>query len=171
MKKITLLLAMLLFTPMTVLAADSAAGSNQACTTFGNKIIVGQKEWVTVLNSNQKTIAKVDTGATTSSINATEIKDFEKDGKDMVSFKIKVKDQESETITLPVVRWVHIKQSSSTKTSRRPIIELNIKLGDKTYTTPFNLVDRDHMVNAILLGRSFLTKVALVDVEQKYLLK
>lgn len=89
----------------------------------------------------------------------------------MVSFKIKAKDDVSKEITLPVKRWVHIKQSSSPETSRRPIVELDIKLGDKTYTTPFNLVDRDHMINAILIGRSFLNPVALVDVEQKYIHK
>ena len=71
-------------------------------------------------------------------------------------FKIKAKDDVSKEITLPVKRWVNIKQSSSPETSRRPIVELDIKLGDKTYTTPFNLVDRDHMINAILIGRSFL---------------
>ncbi|WP_413479107.1 ATP-dependent zinc protease [Vibrio hibernica] len=169
MKSTTLLLSLALLLPATTFAATSTADS--ACSELNNKIIVGEKEWLTVMNTDQRTIAKVDTGATTSSINALDIKDFEKDGKDMVSFKLKSKDKISDTITLPVKRWVKIKQSSSTKLSRRPIVDLEIKLGDKTYTTPFNLVDRDHMISDILLGRSFLNPIALVDVEQKYIYK
>ncbi|WP_086981967.1 ATP-dependent zinc protease family protein [Vibrio aphrogenes] len=166
MKYSHVLFSALLLLPLSVTAAEPQTDVAQL---LQNKIVVGQKEWVTVLNTEQRTIAKIDTGATTSSINAIDIHDFERDGKDMVSFKIKAKDKVSKEITLPVQRWVHIKQSSSTKTSRRPIVELDIKLGDKTYTTPFNLVDRDHMINAILIGRSFLNPIALVDVEQKYI--
>lgn len=164
------LLTATLFVPLSfpVAAVDAQQDVTQL---LQDKIVVGQKEWVTVLNTDQRTIAKIDTGATTSSINAIDIHDFEQDGRDMVSFKIKAKDDVSKEITLPVKRWVHIKQSSSTETSRRPIVELDIQLGDKSYTTPFNLVDRDHMINAILIGRSFLNPTALVDVEQKYLHK
>ncbi|MFV0574601.1 MAG: ATP-dependent zinc protease [Vibrio sp.] len=136
-----------------------------------DRILVGQKEWVRILETDQRSIAKIDTGATTSSINAADIHDFEKDGKDMVSFKIKIKDDVSEEVTLPVKRWVKIKQSSTMKLSRRPIVDLKIKLGDRTYTTPFNLVDRDHMTTPILIGRSFLDDVALVDVDKKYINK
>ncbi|RCS73951.1 hypothetical protein CIK83_01010 [Vibrio casei] len=169
MKKMIVLLSSLLLS-MNVFAAGNS-NAEMRCASLENKIIVGQKEWVTVMNTEQRTIAKVDTGATTSSINALDIKDFEEDGKDMVSFKLKSKDKISNAITLPVKRWVKIKQSSTTKLSRRPIVDLDIKLGDKTYKTPFNLVDRDHMTSDILLGRSFLNPIALVDVEQKYLYK
>ncbi|MGO2497317.1 MAG: ATP-dependent zinc protease family protein [Vibrio litoralis] len=164
------LLTASLFIPLSSLAV-AAEPQQDVAQLLQDKIVVGEKEWVTVLDTDQRTIAKIDTGATTSSINAIDIHDFEKDGKDMVLFKIKAKDDVSKEITLPVKRWVHIKQSSSPETSRRPIVELDIKLGDKTYTTPFNLVDRDHMINAILIGRSFLDPIALVDVEQKYIHK
>lgn len=170
MKFSRVLLVASLFVPLSSFAAEPQKTQDVA-QLLQNKIVVGQKEWVTILNTDQRTIAKIDTGATTSSINAIDIHDFEKDGKDMVSFKIKAKDDVSKEITLPVKRWVHIKQSSSTETSRRPIVELDMKLGDKTYKTPFNLVDRDHMINAILIGRSFLNPIALVDVEQKYIHK
>lgn len=169
MKKMIVLLSSLLLSVNVFAAGNSNA--EVTCSSLENKIIVGQKEWLTVMNTEQRTIAKVDTGATTSSINALDIKDFEKDDKDMVSFKLKSKDKISKTITLPVKRWVRIKQSSTTKLSRRPIVELDIKLGDKIYKTPFNLVDRDHMTSDILLGRSFLNPIALVDVEQKYIYK
>lgn len=156
---------------VTTFAANAQQSNQDISELLTDKIVVGEKERVKIEETDQALIAKVDTGATTSSINAIDIKDFEKDGKDMVSFKIKVRDDVSDLITLPVKRWVHIKQSSSTETSRRPIVELNIQLGDETYTTPFNLVNRDHMINAMLLGRSFLDATALVDVDQKYIHK
>ncbi|WP_158006020.1 ATP-dependent zinc protease family protein [Vibrio rumoiensis] len=172
MKTITALLSLSLLMPMAAIAADdgSAAATNN-CDELGSKIVLGQKEWVTVVSSKQRTIARVDTGATTSSINAADIKTYQKDGKDMVDFKIKTKDAESDVVTLPVKRWVHIKQSSTLTASKRPIVSFDIQIGQKTYTTDFDLVDRSHMLDSILLGRSFLTHVAVVDVEQQYIQK
>ena len=80
-----MLLTASLFIPLSSLAV-AAEPQQDVAQLLQDKIVVGEKEWVTVLNTEQRTIAKIDTGATTSSINAIDIHDFEKDGKDMVSF-------------------------------------------------------------------------------------
>ncbi|MEF1299096.1 RimK/LysX family protein, partial [Vibrio parahaemolyticus] len=53
-------------------------------------LILGSEEWVYVPAIDQTFKARVDTGATTSSISATEIVPFERDGKDWVQFKIDI---------------------------------------------------------------------------------
>lgn len=112
--------------------------------------------------------ARVDTGATTSSISATDIIPFERDGKDWVKFKVEHDGIKSQEVSLPVERWVKIKQSSAEGTQRRAVIVANIQIGDLKDKTEFTLADRTHLTYPLLLGRSFFRDVAVVDVSKKY---
>ena len=111
------------------------------------------------------------TGATTSSISAVDIVDFERDGKDWVKFKIEHDGITTEEISLPVERWVKIKQSSAEGTQRRAVVVASIQIGDLKDKTEFTLADRTHLSFPLLLGRSFFRDVAVVDVSKKYVQK
>ena len=115
--------------------------------------------------------ARIDTGATTSSISAVDIVDFERDGKDWVKFKIEHDGITTKEISLPVERWVKIKQSSAEGAQRRAVVVASIQIGDLKDKTEFTLADRTHLSFPILLGRSFFRDVAVVDVSQKYVQK
>lgn len=136
--------------------------------TDDDKLILGEEEFVSLVDFKIKTKARVDTGATTSSLSAVDIVPFERDGKDWVTFKIKHNGIESEEISLPIKRWVKIKQSSSDVSDKRPVISTVLKIGDMDSSTEFTLVDRTHLSFPVLLGRSFFRDVAVVDVAQKY---
>ena len=76
--------------------------------------------------------ARVDTGATTSSLNAVDIKEFERNGKNWVKFHLDDKAQAEEDqkwIEAPVVRYVKIRQSTNDQAERRAVIELWVKVG------------------------------------------
>lgn len=136
-----------------------------------DKLVLGEKEWIWLDIAQRNYRARVDTGATTSSINATEIQEFERDGKTWVRFTLA--DQETpddtQTVETPVKRWVRIRQSSVKGTTRRPVIELRIQLGPLQDKTQFTLTDRSHMDYPVLLGRSFFKDIALVDVGRDYI--
>ncbi|MGR5558124.1 ATP-dependent zinc protease [Vibrio fortis] len=132
------------------------------------KLILGEEEWVYVPGLEESFKARVDTGATTSSISAIDIVPFERDGKDWVKFKIEHDGIKSQEVSLPVERWVKIKQSSAEGTQRRAVIVANIQIGDLKDKTEFTLADRTHLTYPLLLGRSFFRDVAVVDVSKKY---
>ena len=132
------------------------------------KLILGEEEWVYVPGLEESFKARVDTGATTSSISAIDIVPFERDGKDWVKFKIEHDGIKSQEVSLPVERWVKIKQSSAEGTQRRAVIVASIQIGDLKDKTEFTLADRTHLKYPLLLGRSFFRDVAVVDVSKKY---
>lgn len=137
--------------------------------TADGKLLLGEEEWVYVPGLEQNFKARVDTGATTSSISAVDVVPFERDGKDWVKFKIEHEGVKSKEIALPVKRWVKIKQSSSDTSQERAVVEAWIQLGDLKDKTDFTLADRTHLSFPLLLGRSFFKDVAVVDVSQKYI--
>lgn len=139
------------------------------------KIILGEVEWLWFDETKTHFKARIDTGATTSSLNASDIQEFERDGKTWVRFKLanmpdnpKTTAHEN-TIEAPVKRWVKIRQSTSQTLERRPVIELRVRIGSLHEKAQFTLADRSHMEFPILLGREFFKDIAMVDVSQSYI--
>ncbi|MDD1779800.1 ATP-dependent zinc protease [Enterovibrio sp. ZSDZ35] len=132
------------------------------------KLIMGEKEWVKVDTVGVTLKARVDTGATTSSISAIDIQSFKKDGENWVRFRLAHDGRESRVIELPVVRTVRIIQSSAEGYDRRYVVKLPITIGDVTEETQFTLRDRQHLIFPVLLGRSYLKGMAMVDVSRQY---
>ncbi|USH04265.1 ATP-dependent zinc protease [Grimontia kaedaensis] len=132
------------------------------------KLVMGEKEWVRVDDINVIAKARVDTGATTSSISAIDIKEFERNGEEWVSFRLALDEKESDLIELPVVRTVRIIQSSTEGYDRRYVVEMPITIGDVTESTEFTLRDRHHLNFPVLLGRTYLKGTAVVDVSRQY---
>ncbi|QTH07296.1 ATP-dependent zinc protease [Vibrio fluvialis] len=140
----------------------------KATKTSDGKLILGEKEWVYVPGLKENFLARIDTGATTSSISAVDVVPFERDGKDWVKFRIEHEGIKSEETSLPVERWVHIRQSSTDDTQRRAVVVAWIQIGDLKEKTEFTLADRTHLTYPLLLGRSFFKDVAVVDVSRKF---
>lgn len=147
-----------------VLAAAPAPAKNQ--------IILGAIEKVTIDAINQSFDARIDTGATTSSLNAVDIEMFERDGKDWVRFHLSDPEQaatELNWVEAPVVRYVRIRQSTNNDAQRRAVVELWVNVGTIKEKAQFTLADRSHMSHPVLLGREFIRDIALVDVSRNYI--
>lgn len=135
------------------------------------KTILGEAEWIYVTKAKQNFKARIDTGATTSSINAIDIQRFERDGKKWVKFNI-AHDEKSEPqlIEAPIVRIAKIIQSSAPdEETERPVIKLHVRIGDVVHQSEFTLTNRMHMEFPVLIGRTFMQDVVLVDVSQNYI--
>ncbi|WP_237742285.1 ATP-dependent zinc protease [Gayadomonas joobiniege] len=135
------------------------------------KVILGMAEWVYFPELDRHFKARVDSGATTSSISAKNIQKFERDGDNWVRFDMIHTDTGlEETLEAPVVRKVRIRQASADETERRLVVELNLYLGKQLkQKAEFTLADRSEMNFPVLLGREFLRDVSLIDVGQSYL--
>lgn len=117
-------------------------------------------------------IARVDTGATTSSINAIDMQKFERNGKRWVKFHVsndETANEDRKWVEAPIVRHVKIRQSTTNQLERRPVIELWVKIGSVHEKTQFTLTDRRQMDYPILLGREFIQDVAFVDVSRDFI--
>ncbi|UUM32622.1 ATP-dependent zinc protease family protein [Vibrio japonicus] len=137
--------------------------------TSDGKLILGAREWVYVPDLKQNFRARVDTGATTSSISATDIETFKRNGKSWVRFKVEHDGIKSDSIELPVKRRVKILQSTADDSQRRAVVEAWIQIGDLKQKTEFTLADRTHLRYPLLLGRSFIKGVAVIDVDESYI--
>lgn len=116
--------------------------------------------------------AKLDTGAKTAAIHATDIERFDKDGKRWVRFRISLDhaDPKSETILVekPLEREVTIKLRGTNKNDPRPTVKLEFCLGGKRYQALFSLINRSKFLYPVLLGRRFLTDLAVIDPALRY---
>lgn len=138
------------------------------------KTLVGRSEWVGFPEVGTYLQARVDSGANTSSLSATDITRFERDGENWVRFKLAlneddvvVESQRDEWIEAPIERRVRILQASGEES--RPVISLLMTLGPISENVEFTLNDRTHLVYPVLLGRRFLMDIALIDVADTYL--
>ncbi|MGD8176270.1 ATP-dependent zinc protease family protein [Marinimicrobium sp. ARAG 43.8] len=132
-----------------------------------DKKIVGATERVLLTDLGIVLQSRVDTGATTSSLDARDIEIFERNGEEWVRFKIQDPDME-ELVELerPRSRKVRIVQANSEETESRPVVEMRITMGSLTQMAEFTLSDRSHMEYPMLIGRNILRDLMLVDVAQ-----
>ncbi|MFT4629283.1 MAG: hypothetical protein ACI9WC_000167 [Arenicella sp.] len=114
--------------------------------------------------------ARIDTGADNSSLGVFHAKAFERDGKNWVRFTLE-DSKNATTHEYPIYDTVKIKQSS-TVTVDRVEIKMDIVMGRNKYRNQiFNLADRGFLEFQLLMGRSFLKDIAIVDVSRKNLQK
>lgn len=131
------------------------------------KMVVGELERVWIDPPGIEIVARIDTGASSSSVHAANLAEFERDGDEWVRFEWQLKER---TITTerPVVRYVRVIQQADPTGTRRPVVNMRLKVGDVEDSFDFTLADRAHLEYQIILGRNFLTDVALVDVGQQF---
>ncbi|GAB2664612.1 ATP-dependent zinc protease family protein [Vibrio panuliri] len=134
-------------------------------------VVLGAIERVTIDSIKQTFDARVDTGAATSSLNAVDIEEFERNGKKWVRFHLSDENTPSDDnnwIEAPIVKFVKIRQSTNSEVERRAVVELWVKVGKIHEKAQFTLADRSQMSHPVLLGREFIQDIAVVDVSKKY---
>lgn len=113
---------------------------------------------------------KLDTGADVSSMNALNIKRFEKDGKPMVSFTYQNDLGQKKQMTREVVDEMRVRARKGEKTMPRPVVEMTVKIGDLEQTVRVNLQDRSRFHYSMILGKNFLKHGAVVSSDETFLL-
>ncbi len=137
---------------------------------IGTKIVLGEIEQVVVksagLPRGVKYMARIDTGATSTSLHATNITRFERDGDKWVRFDIdSPRDEDIITLERPLVRRIRVKREE--QDDRRLVVVLTLELGKIRRHVEVSLTDRSGMEFPVLIGRNFLRDAAIVDVSQR----
>lgn len=116
--------------------------------------------------------AKLDSGALTSSLDARDIEMFEKDGEEWVRFRLKLEDEESgevfsDELERPLYRELRVRGAGGK--DERPVVLLNVCMGDKIYEEQFSLRNREDMNYPLLLGRRTISHLGLLDVRETFM--
>lgn len=136
----------------------------------GSKFVVGSREYVYIPSLKLTYKAKIDTGATTSSLHALDIKEFERDGQKWVKFKLKGKKDKMIDKMLPIQRIIKIKRHGA-KNQKRYVVKMRINLGKASEVIELSLTDRSKFTYPVLVGRNYLNGYMIVDVSKKFMTK
>ncbi|MEQ9660942.1 MAG: RimK/LysX family protein [Parasphingopyxis sp.] len=114
--------------------------------------------------------AKIDTGARTSSLHATRIRTFERDGEQWLRFRSPrsaghgPQDCEARLVEERKIT------SSNGQVQHRYVIETTMRLGPLEWMAQISLANRGTMAFPILVGRRGLRRGFLIDSRQKWML-
>jgi len=139
---------------------------------MGNLSILGNEEWCVLEDLGIPAIkARVDSGAKTSSLQATSVKVVTRNGEPWVQFDVHPLSQNRSIILMceaPLVSR-RIVRSSSGISEERPVVRTKLKLGSDEFDIELTLASRDSMEYRMLLGREALSGRYLVDPGEKLL--
>ncbi len=134
-------------------------------------MLVGWREMVSLPDfAGVRIPAKIDTGARTSSLHATEIERFDRGGQRWVRFLLDLGQGRNEAVTCEVPRVDRrIITSSNGESQDRFIIRTRLVLGEHAFRAEFSLANRSDMKFPILIGRTALKGRFLVDPGRSWL--
>ncbi len=147
--------------------------------TSSGEVVVGHLEWVWFDLFHRSVLTRMDTGMKMSTIYASSIQSFERDGEQWVRFSYGVNEHpetpsadkgRAETLVFeaPVAKRIRIKSGGGDESIKRVVVNLRIKLGDLVDDSQFVLAERSANLSGIVIGRSFLRDIAVVDVAKKF---
>jgi hypothetical protein len=137
-----------------------------------NLKIVGWREWLSLPDLGIPSIkAKIDTGARTSALHAYGVKEFEREGRRCVSFKVHPIQRNTRETVVAEAELIETRpvRSSTGQRTIRPVIVTTVELMGERWQVELTLVNRDAMGFRMLLGREAFRRRFLVDSGRSYL--
>jgi hypothetical protein len=135
------------------------------------KALIGETAWVEVGGVPFSYLARIDTGASVTSLHAVEVKitnesiEPKKNIGREITFKTMNRAGKFQRLTGCIKRISTVKNSQGTE--QRYIIELTLSWKNVNKTVEVNLRDRSRMTYKLLIGRNWLSGDFLVDVDIK----
>lgn len=156
------ILAFLAFVALPVMAAEPT--------------LYGRYEYIQLPEIGETFKAKMDTGALTASLSAQNIETFTRDGEDWVRFRVSGKDTSNKVYEHKVARISKIKSRADededkdeATVAKRPVIDLEMCLGNVKRTVEVNLTDRSSFNYPLLIGAKALREFgAAVNPARRY---
>jgi hypothetical protein len=123
--------------------------------TFDHLTVIGLREWIGLPGLGiDQVMAKIDSGAKTSALHASDIETFTRDGHTWVRFNAHVGSvhrQRKHPCEAPLVEIKQVR-SSNGQTQSRYTIRTRLVLGDRCWSVDFTLTCRKAMRYRVLLG-------------------
>ncbi len=131
-----------------------------------SRVLIGWQEWCALPTLGIPAIkSKIDTGAKTSALHASDIRPFHRQGELFVHFLVHPLQQ---TVKFPILctALVHdqrIVMNSGGQKELRYVINTPVMLGETTWDIEITLTNRDPMRFRMLLGRDALKNHSIID--------
>lgn len=128
-----------------------------------------EKAYVPALGVTTK--AKMDTGALTSSIYATHVERFLRNGKKWVRFTVALKDADTRsTVTKTLERpfYRRIKLSGAGGVDHRLVVFMDFCIGNQRLHEQVSLSNRANKIYDLLIGRRTMEHLGLLDVRRTF---
>ena len=138
-----------------------------------DKLTLGWREWVGLPELGLPEIkAKVDTGARTSTLHAFELHTFSEGGKPKVRFKMHPQQKNSQVVVCCVADVIDKRfvTDSGGHREERLIISTPLTIGPWSWPIEMTLTARDNMMFRMLLGRTAIKGIAMVDPSRSYII-
>jgi hypothetical protein len=97
-------------------------------------------------------LAKIDTGAWSNTLHATDIEIVESSLESRIRFRL---EEDGRWIERPLSRWRRIRDTSGHETMR-PVIRTTIEIASRDFDVEVCLADRSQLKHRMILGRNFL---------------
>lgn len=124
--------------------------------------IIGGVEPVYFLPMKTPFAARIDTGAETSSIDVSKIRQFERDGEKWVSFNLDhARNGEKHRFEKRIKRKVTIRRIEDDE--QRIVVNMDVKIGNEVINADFTLADREKFNYQALIGRNIISGRFIVD--------
>lgn len=131
--------------------------------------IIGEVEPIYFLPMKSPFFARIDTGATISSLDCKDIEFFERDGEKWVAFKLKNRKTGEEHVFEKKIETSY-KVRRIGEDEHRKSVKMDIKMGGETFSALFTIADRSSFDYQGLVGRNILTGRFIVDTSTSYTL-
>lgn len=148
-----------------------------------NTAIFGRIEKGFIKSANAQFTIKMDTGARIASLDVKKLQYFTKNNEKWVKFTItsrakrkklhKILINTDVVIEKPIIEFVRIKKHfKNQKIDQRPVVLLDIQVGNRTESIRVNLVSRKNFLYPMLFGREAINKFnAIIDPKKRFLQK
>ena len=136
------------------------------------KTVVGSEEWVSLSKLKIPYVkARVDSGAKTSSLHATNIQPYQKDNETWVNFDVfPIQNDGKRKISCKaLVVDKRVVKSSSGDREERFVVRTEISLNEQKWDIELTLTNRDSMGYRMLLGRQAMMGRIIVDPSESFL--
>jgi hypothetical protein len=134
--------------------ASLAAGPAAAA----DRVMLGRLEMIEVRPGSRVLKARIDTGAGLTSVDARRLRvtPAAAGEPERALFRLRGQPKDSPDITATVVDWVEIKGKGTKRTIRRPVIAMQLCIGERWVDARVNLADRSGFLYPLLIGRNTL---------------
>ncbi|MBF6624567.1 MAG: ATP-dependent zinc protease [Pseudomonas stutzeri] len=142
-------------------------------------VLYGRYEHIKVEEIGKVLPAKMDTGAMTASLSAHDIERFQRDGEDWIRFRLAVKGADDTRYEMPLIGISQIKSRAEEADEidldgepprvERPVVGMQLCIGNELRETEVNLTDRRHFSYPLLIGAKTIRDLgAAIDPADKY---
>lgn len=136
-------------------------------------VIVGWREWVYLPDLSLPCLkAKIDTGARTSCLHAFSVEPFEKNQQKWVRFGIHPHQDDNDTKVYCEAEVIdeRVVTDSGGHQEERYVISTQLVMGEQKWPVEITLSNRDNMRFRMLIGRTAMNKIIIVNPAASFLL-